>query len=63
MASKPEEILKRMGITGLMASVLMIIFGVLVIAFPNLVAWIIGIYLIVVGLVNLIGQVGSRKTD
>jgi len=59
----PEKMLKKMGITGLTAAVLMIIFGVLVIAFPHLVSWLIGIYLIVVGIVNLIGHVQSMETS
>ncbi|MFH1821771.1 MAG: DUF3096 domain-containing protein [Methanobacteriota archaeon] len=58
----PEKMLKKMGVTGLTAAVLMIIFGVLVIVFPNLISWLVGIYLIVVGLVNLIGHIESMKT-
>jgi len=57
----PEKMLKKMGFTGLTAAVLMVIFGVLVIAFPNLIAWLVGIYLIVVGLVNLIGEMQKGK--
>ncbi len=59
----PEKMLKKMGFTGLAAAILMVIFGVLVIAFPNLIAWLVGIYLIVVGLVNLIGEMEKRKTS
>jgi uncharacterized membrane protein HdeD (DUF308 family) len=53
---EPEKMLKKMGVTGLTAAILMIIFGILVIAFPNLISWLVGIYLIVVGIVNLIGH-------
>ena len=52
---EPEKMLKKMGITGLTAAILMIIFGILIIAFPNLISWLVGIYLIVVGIVHLIG--------
>ena len=34
----PEKMLKKIGFTGLTAAILMIIFGVLVIAFPHLIA-------------------------
>lgn len=55
--------LKRMGITGITAAVLMIVFGVLVIAYPHLIAWLVGIYLIIVGVVNLIGHMDSVKSS
>jgi len=57
----PEKILKRFGLTGILAAVLMIIFGILVIVFPDLVAWIIGLYLIIVGIINLIGSISTRR--
>ncbi len=63
MATPPEKILKRMGVTGTAAAVLMIIFGVLVISFPNLISWLVGIYLIVVGLMNLVGYIVSGKSS
>jgi uncharacterized membrane protein HdeD (DUF308 family) len=56
-----EKMLAKVGITGMVAAVLMIIFGILVIAFQALIAWIIGLYLIVVGLVNLIGHISPKK--
>ena len=58
----PEKMLKKIGFTGLTAAILMIIFGVLVIAFPHLIAWLVGAYLIVVGLVNLIGEMQKVKS-
>ncbi len=61
MATPPEKMLKNMGFTGLTAAILMIVFGVLVIAFPNLIAWLVGIYLIVVGLVNLVGEIQKNR--
>jgi len=57
----PEKMLKKMGVTGLTAAVLMIIFGILVIAFPHLISWLVGIYLIVVGIVNFIGHLETGK--
>lgn len=60
---EPNKMLKKMGVTGLAAAILMIIFGVLVIAFPHLIAWLVGIYLIVVGLVNLMGEMQKTKSS
>ena len=60
---EPDKMLKKMGITGLTAAILMIVFGVLVIAFPNLIAWLVGIYLIVVGVVSLIGEMQKTKSS
>lgn len=59
----PEKMLKKMGVTGLAAAVLMIIFGALVIAFPHLIAWLLGIYLIVVGALNLAGEMEKRQSE
>lgn len=56
-----EKMLAKVGVTGMVAAILMIIFGILVILFPGLIAWIIGIYLIVVGLVNLVGHISPKK--
>ena len=57
----PEKMLEKLGITGMVAAVLTIVFGILVIVFPDLIAWLVGIYLIVVGLIDLIGHLGLRK--
>ena len=59
----PEKMLKRIGFTGLTAAVLMIVFGALVIAFPHLISWLVGIYLIVVGVVNLLGYMMAGKAS
>ncbi len=53
--------LAKVGITGMVAAVLMIVFGILVIAFQALIAWIIGLYLIITGIVNLIGHISPKK--
>jgi len=63
MVTTPEKMLKRIGITGMAAAILMIIFGILVIVFPDLVAWLVGIYLIVVGVVKLVGHISSGKSS
>lgn len=44
-----------MGITGEVAAILTIIFGIVVIVYPQSVALIIGAYLIIVGLIQLLG--------
>jgi len=59
----PEKVLKKMGFTGLAAAILMIVFGALVIAFPNLIAWLVGIYLIIVGVINLVGEMEKRQRE
>ena len=56
-----EKMLAKVGITGMVAAVLMIVFGILVIAFSHLIAWIIGLYLIITGIVNLIGHISPKK--
>ncbi len=58
----PQKLLAKFGITGMVAAVFMIIFGVLVIIFPDLIAWILGLYLIIVGLINLIGHLQTGQS-
>ncbi len=56
----PEEMkvfLRRRGISLEIAALLMILFGVLVIVFPSLVAILIGVYLVIAGLLTLLGRV------
>jgi uncharacterized membrane protein HdeD (DUF308 family) len=55
----PPKKMKRRSVIGLTAAVLMIVFGALVIAFPNLISWLVGIYLIIVGAVNLLDHMYS----
>ncbi|MGC8816715.1 MAG: DUF3096 domain-containing protein [Candidatus Hadarchaeum sp.] len=57
----PEKLLKKVGIHGMAAAILMIIFGALIIAFPALISWLVGIYLIVVGALNLAGELEKRR--
>lgn len=46
--------LLSLGISGLFAGILAIIFGILVIKFPKIVAWLIGAYLIITGLITVV---------
>jgi len=56
-----EKMLKKFGLTGMIAAIVMIVFGVLVIAMPNLIAWIIGLYLIIHGVIELLGHLDTNK--
>lgn len=56
----PNELkvfLRRRGISLEIAAALMIVFGLIIILFPTLVAILIGVYLIVAGVVTLLGHV------
>lgn len=46
----------RFGLTGLAAAVLMVVFGLLILLVPRLAEVLIGIYLVVVGLMYLVGH-------
>lgn len=63
--SEVDRVFRRMGVTGQAAAILMIVFGVLVIAFTELVAYLIGLYLIIVGIVQLLGnmEAGRARTS
>lgn len=56
-----DRVFKRIGITGEAAAVLMIVFGILVIVFPDLVGILIGAYLIIVGLLQLLGHLSAGR--
>ena len=43
-----------MKISGTMMGILFIVFGILVLVFPNLLQWLVGIFLIVAGILALI---------
>ncbi|HEX9340685.1 MAG TPA: hypothetical protein VF992_05875 [Thermoplasmata archaeon] len=49
-------VFRRLGITGNAAAILMILSGVLIIVFPWIVAYVIGLYLIVAGVLILAGH-------
>jgi len=52
MAGEVEKGLKKIGVTvsKSVLALIAIIFGILVIAFPNLLQWIVGLYFIIEGL-------------
>ena len=45
-----------MKISGLWMGVLAVLFGILVLALPDLLRWFVGIYLIVVGVLAILGR-------
>ena len=45
------------GVTGIVGGVLAIIFGIVIIARPKIVAWLVGIYFIILGVLAIIGSV------
>lgn len=49
----------KLGISGAASAILMVVFGVLVIVFPELIAWLIGGYLIIAGAINLAGHLST----
>ena len=51
------KIFGKLGITGLATAILMIVFGILIIIFQWLIPWLIGLYLIIVGVINLVGYI------
>ena len=51
-----HSLLKKLGISNTIASILMIIFGVLIWVYPDLLARLVAIYLVVVGLLKLIPE-------
>jgi uncharacterized membrane protein HdeD (DUF308 family) len=55
--------LKRIGVTVSkpVLAIIAIIFGLLVIIFPDLLAWIVGIYLIIQGILLLTDYLESRR--
>jgi len=67
MADYVDKGLERMGITisKPMLAVICIIFGVVVIVLPNLLVWIVGLFLMVQGILLLTDllEVGSRGTS
>jgi hypothetical protein len=51
-----HRLLRKLGIGGRIASILMIAFGVMIFLFPDLLARLIAAYLIIVGIVKLIPE-------
>lgn len=52
---------RRLGLGTEVAAILMILFGVLIIVFPALVAWILGLLLVLVGVVLLVSHFDARR--
>ncbi|MCA1813531.1 MAG: DUF3096 domain-containing protein [Halobacteriales archaeon] len=52
---------RRFGVTGAAAAVLMVVFGILILVFPYLVGVLVGLYLIVVGLLQLMGHLDAGR--
>jgi uncharacterized membrane protein HdeD (DUF308 family) len=50
-----EGTMPTIGITGLIGGILAIIFGIVIIIRPQIIAWLIGIYLIIIGVLAIIG--------
>lgn len=58
-----DKIFKKIGISGQVAALVMIIFGIVVILFPDLISWLIGIFLIIMGIITLAGTMPKRQTS
>jgi uncharacterized membrane protein HdeD (DUF308 family) len=56
ISGEAQRLFRRMGISGEIAAVLLILFGILIIVFPALIVWLVGAYLIVAGLITLAGH-------
>ncbi|MBN1191504.1 MAG: DUF3096 domain-containing protein [Dehalococcoidales bacterium] len=45
------------GITGIIGGILAILFGLVIIVKPKLIAWLVGIYFIIMGVLAIIGAI------
>jgi len=63
MAEEVEKGLKKIGITVSkpVLAIICIIFGIIVIVVPELIAWIIGLFLIIQGILTLTDYLELRK--
>jgi uncharacterized membrane protein HdeD (DUF308 family) len=63
MTDTMEKGLKKIGVTVSkpILAVIAIIFGILVIAFPGLIAWIVGLYFIIQGILLLVDYMELRR--
>ena len=63
MAKEVEKRLKRIGVTVSkpVLAIMCIVFGLIVIVMPELVAWIVGLFLIVEGILTLTDYLELRK--
>ena len=53
----------RFGVPIMALAILAIVFGVLIIAFPALISWLVGVILIVLGVLALVGTLGGVNAD
>jgi uncharacterized membrane protein HdeD (DUF308 family) len=65
MTETVEKSLKKMGVTVSkpVLAVIAIIFGLLVIVFPDLLVWIVGLYFIIQGVLLLTDYFESRRSS
>jgi len=63
MTNTMEKGLKKMGVTVSkpILAIIAIIFGILVIAFPSLLVWIVGLYFIIQGILLLLDYMELRR--
>ena len=63
MTDTREKGLKKIGVTVSkpILAVIAILFGILVIAFPSLIAWIVGLYFIIQGILLLVDYMELRR--
>ena len=63
MTDTMEKGLKKIGVTVSkpILAVIAILFGILVIAFPSLIAWIVGLYFIIQGILLLLEYMELRR--
>lgn len=59
--SEVDRLFRRLGVTGQAAAALMILFGILILMFPDLVGVLIGVYLVVVGILQLLGSFEASR--
>jgi uncharacterized membrane protein HdeD (DUF308 family) len=50
------EMLFKIGLYGLLGGIIALIFGILIIAKPKLLSYLVGIYLIIIGLLGIISS-------
>lgn len=64
MSEAVEKGLKKIGVTVSkpVLAIMCIVFGLIVIVFPNLIAWIVGLFLIIQGILTLTEYLELRKS-
>jgi len=64
MAEAVEKGLKKIGVTVSkpVLAIMCIVFGLIVIVFPDLIAWVVGLFLIIQGILTLTEYLELRKS-